>query len=90
MENLIAEIIGGFAALFRVSSLFMKHPKRIKLLVSIGNLLFLIQGIIRKSPSLIVANGACIIAFIIDIFVEKRKKNQLIKCGIVDETEGNV
>ena len=65
--KIIAEIIGGFAALFRVSSLFSKIPERIKILVTIGNLLFMIQGIINKSPSLIISNGACIVAFIVQL-----------------------
>ena len=68
--KIIAEIIGGFAALFRVSSLFSKVPERIKILVTIGNLLFMIQGIINKSPSLIISNGACLIAFVIQ-FLKK-------------------
>ena len=68
--KIIAEIIGGFAALFRVSSLFSKVPERIKILVTIGNLLFMIQGIINKSPSLIISNGACLIAFIVQ-FLKK-------------------
>lgn len=68
--KIIAEIIGGFAALFRVSSLFSKVPERIKVLVTIGNLLFMIQGIINKSPSLIISNGACLVAFIIQ-FLKK-------------------
>jgi hypothetical protein len=65
--KIIAEIIGGFAALFRVSSLFSKVPERIKILVTIGNLLFMIQGIINKSPSLIISNGACLVAFIVQL-----------------------
>lgn len=65
--KIIAEIIGGFAALFRVSSLFSKIPERIKILVTIGNLLFMIQGIINKSPSLIISNGACLVAFIVQL-----------------------
>jgi hypothetical protein len=68
--KIIAEIIGGFAALFRVSSLFSKVPERIKILVTIGNLLFMIQGTINKSPSLIISNGACLIAFVIQ-FLKK-------------------
>lgn len=68
--KIIAEIIGGFAALFRVSSLFSKVPERIKILVTIGNLLFMIQGIINKSPSLIISNGACLVAFIVQ-FLKK-------------------
>lgn len=65
--KIIAEIVGGFAALFRVSSLFSKIPERIKILVTIGNLLFMIQGIINKSPSLIISNGACLVAFIVQL-----------------------
>lgn len=68
--KIIAEIIGGFAALFRVSSLFSKVSERIKILVTIGNLLFMIQGIINKSPSLIISNGACLVAFIVQ-FLKK-------------------
>lgn len=65
--KVIAEIIGGFAAIGRITSLLCKEPKKIKFFLTIGNLLFMIQGFINKSPSLIIANGACIIAWIIDL-----------------------
>ncbi len=72
--KLIAEIIGGFAALFRVTSLFSKSPDRIKLLVTVGNFLFMVQGIINKSPSLFISNFACLLAYLIQYINGKRKK----------------
>lgn len=70
--NIIAEIIGGFAAVFRISSLFQKVPEKIKILVTIGNFLFMVQGFINNSPSLIISNGACLIAYVIQL--DKNKK----------------
>ena len=77
--KLIAEIIGGFAALFRVTSLFSKSPDRIKLLVTIGNFLFMVQGIINKSPSLFISNFACLLAFLIQYFNGRRKIKQTVE-----------
>ena len=74
--KLIAEIIGGFAALFRVTSLFAKAPEKIKLLVTLGNFLFMVQGIINKSPSLFISNFACLIAYAIQYFQNKKIKEE--------------
>lgn len=74
--KLIAEIIGGFAALFRVSSLFSKIPERIKFLVTIGNFLFMVQGFINNSPSLIISNGACLIAYLVQYIKSKSDKKK--------------
>jgi hypothetical protein len=71
--KIFAEIIGGFAALFRVSSLFSKVPERIKLLVTVGNFLFMVQGIITRSPSLFISNFACLIAYVIQAFKNKKE-----------------
>jgi len=71
--KIFAEIIGGFAALFRVSSLFSKVPERIKLLVTVGNFLFMVQGIITRSPSLFISNFACLIAYVIQAFKSKQE-----------------
>ena len=70
--KIFAEIIGGFAALFRVSSLFSKVPERIKLLVTVGNFLFMVQGIITHSPSLFISNFACLVAYVIQAFKNKQ------------------
>ena len=72
--KVIAEVVGGFAALFRVTSLFSKAPERIKLLVTIGNFLFMIQGIINKSPSLFISNFACLVAYGLQFIKNKSTK----------------
>lgn len=74
--KLIAEIIGGFAALFRVTSLFAKAPERIKLLVTLGNFLFMVQGIITKSPSLFISNFACLVAYLVQYFQYRKIKKE--------------
>lgn len=74
--KLIAEIIGGFAALFRVTSLFAKAPERIKLLVTLGNFLFMVQGIITKSPSLFISNFACLVAYLVQYFQNRKIKKE--------------
>ena len=70
--KVIAETIGAFAAIFRIWSLFCKTPEKIKLLVTIGNTLFMISGFVIFSPSLIISNGACLIAYIIQYFKNKK------------------
>lgn len=72
--KIIAEIVGSFACLFRVSSLFSKSADKIKFLITIGNFLFMIQGIINKSPSLFMSNFACLVAYGIQYFKSRKSK----------------
>jgi len=77
MINVIIEIIGWVATLFRSAGLLAKSPNFIKGLTSIGNLLWMISGIMTKNIPLIASNAICLVIMLIDIVKEylSKKKN---------------
>ena len=64
---MIAEIIGWIATIFRGSGMLAKNANMVKYLVSIGNLCWMINGILTKNLPLIVSNGFCLIVMIYEI-----------------------
>ena len=54
---IIAEIIGWIATVFRGAGMLMKKADLVKYLVSIGNLCWMINGILTKNIPLIASNG---------------------------------
>lgn len=70
---MIAEIIAWVATFFRGAGMLAKNVNLVKGLVSIGNLFWMINGIITNNIPLIVSNGFCLIVMIIDIVKTKMK-----------------
>ena len=72
MLYIISQVFGWTAAFFRAGGMFAKNPMTIKLLVSAGNLCFLINGIMENNLPLIASNAICLAAMIIEL-VRKKK-----------------
>lgn len=72
---IIAEIIAWIATLFRGAGMLAKKADIVKYLVSIGNLCWLINGILTKNAPLMVSNGFCLVVMTIEIIKNKIKKN---------------
>lgn len=75
MMAIIAEIIAWIATLFRGAGMLAKKADIVKYLVSIGNLCWLINGILTKNAPLMVSNGFCLVVMTIEIIKNKIKKN---------------
>lgn len=60
---MIAELIGWIATVFRASGMIAKRASLVKWLVSVGNLFWLISGIISRNAPLIASNAICLVAF---------------------------
>lgn len=58
---MIAEIIGWIATVFRGSGMLMKNANMVKYLVSVGNLCWMVNGILTKNAPLIVSNAFCLV-----------------------------
>lgn len=68
---IIAEIIGWIATIFRSAGMLVRSANLVKYLVSIGNLCWMINGIMYKNIPLIASNAICLFIMLIDIIKEK-------------------
>jgi hypothetical protein len=64
---IIAEIIGWIATAFRSAGMLCKSANMVKYLVSIGNLCWMVNGILYGNIPLIVSNAICLLIMGIDI-----------------------
>ena len=69
---ILAEIIGWIATIFRSAGMLCKSADAVKYLVSIGNLCWMINGIMYRNIPLITSNAICLLIMLIDIIKNKR------------------
>lgn len=74
MLYILSQVVGWIATFFRAGGMLAKNPNKIKLLVSAGNLGWLISGILTANIPLIASNGICLIVMIAEIIKTKRDK----------------
>ena len=74
---MIAEIIAWIATIFRGCGMLAKKANSVKYLVSLGNLFWMINGIMTKNTPLIVSNGFCLVVMIYEII--KQYDNSYIR-----------
>lgn len=74
MISIIAEILGWVATVFRGAGMLVKDANLVKYLVSIGNLFWMVNGIMTGNIPLIISNGFCLLVMIIEIVKAKIKK----------------
>ena len=64
---MIAELIGWIATFFRSYGMLVKNANMVKYLVSIGNLCWMINGIMTYNKPLIASNAICLLIMLIEI-----------------------
>lgn len=64
---MIANIIGWIATIFRGAGMLAKRANMVKYLVSVGNLFWLINGILTDNAPLIASNGFCLVIMIYEL-----------------------
>ena len=67
MLYILSQIAGWIATFLRAGGMLAKEPLTIKLLVSAGNLGWLISGILTANVPLIVSNGLCLIIMVVEL-----------------------
>ena len=72
---IIAEIIGWIATVFRGIGMLMKEADLVKYLVSIGNLCWMINGILTNNIPLIASNAFCLVVMLYEIVKKFIKKS---------------
>lgn len=76
MLSVINFIVSWTAVGFRAGGMLAKNPNKIKLLVSAGNLGWLISGILTANIPLVASNGICLAVMIVELVRKKRKKSE--------------
>ena len=67
MLYVLSQIAGWIATFLRAGGMLAKEPLTIKLLVSAGNLGWLISGILTANIPLVVSNGLCLIIMVVEL-----------------------
>ncbi len=76
MIGLIANIIGWIATVFRGAGMLMKKAELVKYLVSIGNLLWMINGLLTHNAPLVASNALCLAIMLYEIIVTHIKSKK--------------
>ena len=79
MMAIFAEIIAWIATIFRGAGMLMKKANMVKYLVSLGNLCWMINGIMTMNIPLIVSNGFCLLVMLYEListFVKQRNESK--------------
>ena len=74
--SLLIEIIGWMATVFRSWGMLCKSANMVIYLVSGGNLLWMISGIMTGNIPLITSNAICLIIMLFEIIKNKMKKTE--------------
>lgn len=69
---MFAELLGWVATLFRGAGMLAKKADIVKYLVSIGNLFWMLNGIMTSNVPLIVSNGFCLLVMGYEILKPKK------------------
>lgn len=67
MLYILSQVAGWIATFLRAGGMLAKEPMTIKLLVSAGNLGWLISGILTANIPLVVSNGLCLVIMVVEL-----------------------
>lgn len=72
----LAELIGWIATIFRSAGMLCKSSNWVKYLVSLGNLFWMINGIMTHNAPLIASNAICLFIMSVDMFINWFKRGE--------------
>jgi len=78
-----AEILGWVATVFRGAGMLAKKANMVKYLVSIGNLFWMLNGILTSNLPLVVSNAFCLAVMIYEIIKDYIKNEDTDKKGSI-------
>lgn len=67
MLYIVSQILGWLATFFRAGGMLAKKPLTVKLLVSVGNLGWMLSGICTGNIPLIVSNALCLVVMVVEL-----------------------
>lgn len=74
--TILIEIIGWVATFFRSAGMLCKSANSVKYLVSMGNLFWMMNGLLTHNIPLIASNAICLVIMSVEILKNYRKKSQ--------------
>lgn len=74
---ILIELVGWIATVFRSWGMLARRADMVKYLVSAGNLLWMINGILTVNYPLIASNAICLVIMMIDIVKESISRLKL-------------
>lgn len=69
---ILSQALGWVATLFRAGGMLSKNTMRVKWLVSVGNLGWMLSGILTQNIPLIASNALCLVVMVFEIIKNKR------------------
>lgn len=76
---IISQILGWVATVFRAGGMLAKKPMMVKALVSVGNLGWMLSGVMTGNVPLIVSNAICLVVMVVEIIRNKRGEKHASK-----------
>jgi len=72
MLYILSQVLGWIATFFRAGGMLAKKPMTVKLLVSVGNLGWMLSGILTGNVPLVVSNALCLIVMAVELVRGKK------------------
>ena len=72
MLYVISQVLGWIATAFRAGGMLVKKPMSIKLLVSAGNLGWMLSGMLTGNIPLVVSNALCLVIMVVELIRKKK------------------
>lgn len=74
MLYVISQALGWVSTFLRAGGMLAKDPMRIKLLVSGGNLGWMLSGVFTGNVPLVVSNALCLVIMVVEIVRQRKEK----------------
>lgn len=74
MLYILSQVFGWVATGFRAGGMLAKDPMAVKWLVSVGNLGWMLSGVLTGNIPLVVSNAVCLIVMVVEIIKNKKGK----------------
>lgn len=72
MLYILSQALGWLATFFRAGGMLAKKPMTVKLLVSVGNLGWMLSGILTGNVPLVVSNALCLVVMAVELVRGKK------------------
>ena len=72
MLYIISQVLGWIATVFRAGGMLAKKPMTVKMLVSVGNLGWMLSGILTGNVPLVVSNALCLVVMAVELVRGKK------------------
>lgn len=72
MLYILSQVLGWIATVFRAGGMLAKKPMTVKMLVSVGNLGWMLSGILTGNVPLVVSNALCLVVMAVELVRGKK------------------